>query len=690
MVTIDQLKQWDADRLGRVADELHDRRSALTDLADEVTAGRPPELLGRRCVGVRRAGPRQAGQPAHRPGRRAQHGHLRASTRRAAPSAAPAPCSTTRSSRASSNGCTVSADGSVREHRAPSTDEDERDDAQRGRRPDRPGRRRRPEQGRRRRRRPRRVPAVRERQRRRRLRRPRRPDAARRAARQDHRRSRSTTCSPTPTSRTSLVPSLPGVAARRRSAQGLSDLRGQRGQRRRLRPRPGARSTGCPRCSTPTAPTPTSPRRCTTTSAPTARSPRSAASRATCYVGGGGGPGQAPPARRRPAPHPRDRVAATRSFDSRTFGEDLTHATRRTSSTTTSATPSRTATPHYSGNGASILTYLMGDHRLDGDLVEGAAERARPLRAATLGQDGAQAWYSHSGQSMLTTEEHGAGTTTRWPPRSATSATTPRTPTASSPTTPTGRTSTSTTATGRPTASQGITQLAEGVGTDPDLLEQHPEETAGIVSHVLHGIATNDSFSVDNAEAGLAAPGRAHEALHAGGRQRAAGPDRRDRTRRAGRCRTSTSATFKDSPIAPQGRPRRPHAGRGQHRRRGDQHRGGHRRLPAGADQQRRRRPRGRPGQPAEDQRAAQRPARTPPACAASPSTPSARSRSPTPRTTTPGSRPSPTSSARPPGWCRCPAPGSPATLLSAAWDHGVDLGTGALTDAYGITRPTR
>ena len=128
MVTIDQLKQWDADRLGRVADELHDRRSALTDLADEVTAGRPPvSWVGGASVYAEQDHDKLANQLTD------QVAELNMVI-----SAIDTASGAVRSartllddalSRASSNGCTVSADGSVRSTRT-FDDEDERDDAQ--------------------------------------------------------------------------------------------------------------------------------------------------------------------------------------------------------------------------------------------------------------------------------------------------------------------------------------------------------------------------------------------------------------------------------------------------------------------------------------------------------------------------------------------------------------------------------
>ncbi len=88
-------------------------------------------------------------------------------------------------------------------------------------------------------------------------------------------------------------------------------------------------------------------------------------------------------------------------FDSRQFGEDLArYATWSLDDDQRRAYEDRFT--YVSGaNGASILTYLLSDHRLDGDLVEGAAVRLHEFEQ-NLGEDQTRAWYSHTGYSGLT------------------------------------------------------------------------------------------------------------------------------------------------------------------------------------------------------------------------------------------------------------------------------------------------
>jgi hypothetical protein len=161
--------------------------------------------------------------------------------------------------------------------------------------------------------------------------------------------------------------------------------------------------------------------------------------------------------------------------------------------------------PNWGGTGgASVLTYLMKDHDLNGDLVLGAAEELDRFERADDPLMTAQQWYQHTGYSPLDTGsanggwgddpmaaimgnlgdhpeqgyeffngEHGAERQDYYFDKRDWKA----------------------------DGYAGISELAEGVGTDPDLLEQHPEETTKLVSNFLDKVADSDGFNANDAKA---------------------------------------------------------------------------------------------------------------------------------------------------------------------------------------------
>lgn len=189
-------------------------------------------------------------------------------------------------------------------------------------------------------------------------------------------------------------------------------------------------------------------------------------------------------------------------FDNRQFGEDLTrYATWSLDDEQREAYEDRY--PYVGGaNGASILTYLMGNQGLDGDLVEGVAVGLDDFERGA-GQDMAQSWYSHTGHSPLTADDEFDG----WyddpmaaalgnlggHPDNAYSFLTDD---------PERQEYYFQERSWEADGFEGITALAEGLGTDDGLRADNPEGQAEIVSNFLHGLAENESFSVENAEAG--------------------------------------------------------------------------------------------------------------------------------------------------------------------------------------------
>ncbi|MFC7493145.1 MULTISPECIES: hypothetical protein [unclassified Nocardioides] len=189
------------------------------------------------------------------------------------------------------------------------------------------------------------------------------------------------------------------------------------------------------------------------------------------------------------------------SFDDHGFGEDLVrHATWQLSDEQRDAFEERY--PHYSGSGASILTYLMEDHSLDGDLVRGVAEQLDEFERS--GNDlGAEYWYGHNGHSPLTADDEYDG----WydDPMAAALGNLGSHPEDGYQfltDDPERQDYYFQERNWEADGFEGITQLAEGVGTDEGVNAQHPEQQAELVSRFFHGIAGNESFSIENAEAG--------------------------------------------------------------------------------------------------------------------------------------------------------------------------------------------
>ncbi|GGU38750.1 WXG100 family type VII secretion target [Nocardioides albus] len=157
--------------------------------------------------------------------------------------------------------------------------------------------------------------------------------------------------------------------------------------------------------------------------------------------------------------------------------------------------------PNWGGTGgASVLTYLMKDHDLNGDLVLGAAEELDRFEQVDGAFD-AKTWYHHTGHGPLGAGENGYGAD----PMAAIMGNLGAHPEQ-------GyeffhgehgaerqdfyfdkRT-------WQADGYAGISELAEGVGTDPGLLEKHPEETTKLVSNFLDKVANSEGFNADDAK----------------------------------------------------------------------------------------------------------------------------------------------------------------------------------------------
>ena len=493
MVTIDQLKQWDADKLGRVADELHDRRSALTDLSDEVADGRPPaSWVGGASVYAEKDHDRLANQLTD------QVAELNlvisaldtaSSSIRGARSALDDALG-----RASGAGVTVTSSGQVTDSRT-YDDEDERDDAQRvvdeiahaisdalGKAAD--------------------------------------ADAALAAALgsasstdvdaggdlgdqalPDALRGLTTDQQVAwllahPDLSDVVVPSLPGPL-KEALGTGLSDLLdGQVNDDDYDLDDSQVDRLDTLLDSYGSDPTVASSMYHDLGADGTVATLGSI----EAYLHNSG----VDPERLHELADDMRHTLSTASnapgFDARRFGDDLTrYATYQLSDDQRDAYQDRY--PSYSGSGASILTYLMQDHSLNGDLAQGVAERLDVLEHADGFMD-ARTWYSHNGYSPLTDGDHGG-----WydDPMAAALGNLGDHPQNAYDflTEDPGRQDfyfhdRSWEADGF----TGVNQLMDGIGTDPDLLRDHPQETTEMVGRFFHGLATNDSFSVDHAQGG--------------------------------------------------------------------------------------------------------------------------------------------------------------------------------------------
>lgn len=152
-----------------------------------------------------------------------------------------------------------------------------------------------------------------------------------------------------------------------------------------------------------------------------------------------------------------------------------------------------------SANGAGVLSFLLGNHSLDGDLVEAAAVELDDWERNGDEYLTAEHWYRETSSGYLNDGSY------------------PNDPMATAlgnlGSHPDNAYSFLTDDEARQEyyfqernweadGFEGVTQLVEGVGTDADIHEDHATEQAGIVSNFLHGLASNESFSVENAEAG--------------------------------------------------------------------------------------------------------------------------------------------------------------------------------------------
>ncbi len=495
MVTVAQLKEWDADRLGLVADELHDRRGALTDLADEVAAGRPPaSWVGGASVYAEQ----DHDQLANRLTDQVAELNLVISALDSASSAVRGARTLLDDAlaRAASNNCTVSDDGTVRSTET-FDDEDERDDAQRvveeiaravsdaltdaanadtdlaaalwsaqGSDPDASGS----------------------------LGDQTLPDALRGLSPEeqvDYLLDR-------PDLADVLLPSLPGPL-KDELGVGLSDLVDSEVNNDDfdLDDESVARLTtlldayGSDQDVAAALYENLGPDGVVATMG---------SIDSYLYIDGGGDQerlqGLAEDLRRTLATASQDP-----QFDSRRFGEDLTrYATYQLDDDERDAYEDRYGHVNTTA-GASVLTFLMGERRLDGDLVEGVAVRLDEFER-TAGEDRAASWYSATGHNPITDDATGGwyddpmaaalGNLGGHPDNAYDFLTDD----------PERQDRLFNDRSWEADGFEGITRLAEGLGTDQDLMEQHPQEQAEIVSRFFNGIATNDSFSVDNAQAG--------------------------------------------------------------------------------------------------------------------------------------------------------------------------------------------
>lgn len=158
--------------------------------------------------------------------------------------------------------------------------------------------------------------------------------------------------------------------------------------------------------------------------------------------------------------------------------------------------------PNWGGTGgASVLTYLMKDHDLNGNLVLGAAEELDKFEQADGPLD-AKTWYHHTGHGSLGAGENGYGAD----PMAAIMGNLGDHPEQ-------GyeffhgehgkerqdfyfdkRT-------WQADGYAGISELAEGIGTNQELLKEHPQETTGLVSKFFHDVSDNEGFNAEDAKA---------------------------------------------------------------------------------------------------------------------------------------------------------------------------------------------
>lgn len=491
MVTIDMLKSWNADQLGRVADELHSRRGALTDLADEVTAGRPPaSWIGGASVYAEQDHDELANRLTDQVAELnmvisaidTAGGAVR-SAREALDDAL---------ARAAGNDCTVSGDGVVQSNRTTFDDEDERDDVQQV------------------------VDEIAEAIR----------DALTAAADADNELAASLRSAGSedvdaggtlgdqtlpdalrglstdeqvdylldhPDLAGVMIPNLP-EALKDDLGRGLSDLVDSRvndpealiDEDEAIRLSEIIDAYG--------------------------GDPDVASSLFTDLGAGGtiasmhsleeklrlGGD----------SPEVLDLAEDLRrtlgvashdsEFDDEDFGRDLVrHATGSVDGEQLDDYDERY--PNVTGaNGAAVLTFLLGNHSLDGELVESAAvelddfERNGDEHRVSRWYEGVPLGHLTEGFSQTDAMAAALGNLGSHPDHAYSFLTDD----------PARQDHYFHERSWEADGFEGVTQLVEGLGTDADIAEDHPQEQAEIVSRFLHGIATNESFSVENAQPG--------------------------------------------------------------------------------------------------------------------------------------------------------------------------------------------
>ncbi|MGY0540323.1 hypothetical protein ACW14X_22610 [Nocardioides sp. YJ-D4] len=157
--------------------------------------------------------------------------------------------------------------------------------------------------------------------------------------------------------------------------------------------------------------------------------------------------------------------------------------------------------PNWGGTGgASVLTYLMKDHDLNGNLVLGAAEELDRFERADGALMDAKTWYQHTGHSPLDTGNDGG-----WgdDPMAAIMGNLGDHPEQ-------GYQFFTEDAerqkfyfndrTWQADGYAGISQAAAGISTDPELVKQHPEGTAMIASRFVDYVANSEGFNAEDAK----------------------------------------------------------------------------------------------------------------------------------------------------------------------------------------------
>lgn len=155
--------------------------------------------------------------------------------------------------------------------------------------------------------------------------------------------------------------------------------------------------------------------------------------------------------------------------------------------------------PNWGGTGgASVLTYLMKDHDLDGNLVLGAGEELDRLEHADGPLD-AKTWYHHTGHGPLGAGENGYGAD----PMAAIMGNLGDHPEQ-------GYQFFTEDAerqkfyfndrTWQADGYAGISQAAAGISTDPELIKEHPEGAAMIASRFVDYVADSEGFNAEDAK----------------------------------------------------------------------------------------------------------------------------------------------------------------------------------------------